>query len=140
MAVPSTLIEQTKKRLVCQQRINTSGLYLPPLFATLVLGNLLVREFSLSPVLTFLPALALTLWMGIALRRAGNIVETVTVAALIDEKTDSQERFLTLATVPPAETTLPFVRLLRRQTEEKTTAFNPQRAFPFALNRREFLT
>lgn len=140
MAVPSTLIEQTKKRLVRQQRINTSGLYLPPLLATLVLGTLLVREFFLSPVLTFLPALALTLWMGVALRRAGNMVETVTVAALIDEKTDSQERFLTLATVPPAETTLPFVTLLRRQTEEKTTTFSPQRAFPFVLDRRVFLT
>ena len=140
MATPSTLIEQTKKRLIRQQRINICGLYLPPLLVTLVLGNLFVRDFFLSPVLTFLPALALTLWMGIALRRAGNMVEAVTVAALIDEKTDSQERFLTLATVPPAETTLPFVTLLRRQTEEKTTTFSPQRVFPFALDRRVFLT
>jgi hypothetical protein len=140
MASPSSLIEQSRKRLVRQQRINTCSLYLPPLLATLVLGNLLVREFSLSPVLTFLPALALTLWMGIALRRAGNMVEAVTVAALIDEKTDSQERFLTLATIPSAEITLPFVTLVRRQTEEKTTTFSPQRAFPFVLDRRVFLT
>ena len=102
MTSPSPLIEQSRKRLVRQQRINTCGLYLPLLIATFVLGYLLVRGFSLSPVLAFLPALVLTLWMGIAFRRAGNTVETVTVAALIDEKTNSQERFLTLATVPPA--------------------------------------
>lgn len=140
MASPSTLIEQSRKRLVRQQRINICGLYLPPLLATLVLGNLLVREFSLSPALAFLPALALTLWIGMVFRRAGYTVEPVTVAALIDEKTDSQERFLTLATVPLDETTLPFVTLLRRQTEEKTTTFSPQRAFPFTLDHRVFLT
>ena len=140
MASPSPLIEQSRKRLVRQQRINTCGLYLPSLIATFVLGYLLIREFSLSPVLAFLPALVLTLWMGIAFRRTGNTVETVTVAALIDEKTNSQERFLTLATVPLAETTLPFVTLLRLQTEEKTTTFSPQRIFPFVLDRRIFLT
>jgi hypothetical protein len=140
MASPSILIEQSRKRLVRQQRINICGLYLPPLVATLILGSALVRAFSLSPALAFLPVLALTFWMGLAFRRAGKTVEAVTVAALIDEKTNSQERFLTLATVPPAETTLPFVTLLRHQTEEKTATFSPQRAFPFALDRRVLLT
>ncbi|HET7713594.1 MAG TPA: hypothetical protein VFK94_04600, partial [Patescibacteria group bacterium] len=59
---------------------------------------------------------------------------------MLDEKTESQERFLTLATVLPADTTLPFVTLLRHQAEEKTTTFSPQRAFPFALDRRVFFT
>jgi len=140
MASPSSLIEQSRKRLLRQQRINTCGLYLPPLLATLVLGNVLVREFFLSPVLAFLPALALMFWMGLAFRRAGNTVETVAVAALIDEKTNCQERLLTLATVPATEAASPFVALLQRQTEEKTTTFSPQRAFPFALDRRVFLT
>lgn len=140
MTSPSSLIEQTRKRLVRQRRINICGLYLPPLVATLILGNVLARTFSLSPVLVFLPTLVLMFWMGLAFRRAGKAVETVTVAALLDEKTESQERFLTLATVLPADTTLPFVTLLRHQTEEKTTTFSPQRAFPFALDRRVFLT
>lgn len=140
MASPSSLIAQSRKRLVRQQRINICGLYLPPLVVALVLGNALAREFSLSLVLAFLPALTLLLWMGVAFRRAGNTLETVAVAALIDEKANCQERLITLATVPATAMTSPFVALLQRQTEEKTTTFSPQRAFPFALDRRVFLT
>mgnify|MGYP003394098045 CR=1 FL=1 len=140
MASPSSLIKQSRTRLVRQQRINICGLYLPPLVATLILGSVLARTFPLSPVLAFLPAFALLLWTGFALRRARNTVETVAVAALIDEKTNCQERLLTLVTVPATETLSPFVALLQRQTEEKTTTFSPQRAFPFALDRRVFLT
>jgi hypothetical protein len=140
MASPSSLIEQSRVRLVRQRRMNICGLYLPPLVATLILGTALVRTFSLSPALISLPVLALGCWMGFALRRAGKTLADVTVATLLDEKTDRQERFLTLATIPPAEGSLPFVTLLQRQTEEKTTAFSPQRAFPFVLDRRVFLT
>lgn len=140
MTSPSPLIETTKKHLLRQRRINICGLYLPLLIVALVLGAVLVRQFSFSPVFAFLPALVLPLWMGMALRRARNTVEAATVAALIDEKTNGQERFLTLATVSSSETDLPFVALVRRQTEEKTIAFSPQRAFPFSLDRRVFLT
>lgn len=140
MASPSSLIEQSRARLVRQRRMNICGLYLPPLAAMLILGTALVRTFSLSPALISLPVLALGCWMGFALRRAGKTLADVTVATLLDEKTDRQERFLTLATIPPAEGSLPFVTLLQRQTEEKTIAFSPQRAFPFTLDRRVFLT
>lgn len=140
MASPSSLIEQSRARLVRQRRMNICGLYLPPLVAMLILGTALVRAFSLSPVLISLPVLALGCWMGFALRRAGKTLADVTVATLLDEKTDRQERFLTLATIPPTEGSLPFVTLLQRQTEEQTTTFSPQRAFPFTLDRRVFLT
>jgi hypothetical protein len=140
MASPSPLIEHTKEHLIQQRRINICGLYLPPLLVAIVLGAVLIRQFSFSPVFAFLPVLALALWMGRAFRRAENTVETVTIAALIDEKTNSQERFLTLATLSPSETDSPFVALVRRQTEEKATAFSPQRVFPFSLDRRVLLT
>ncbi|MSQ46870.1 MAG: hypothetical protein EXR78_00545 [Deltaproteobacteria bacterium] len=140
MASPATLIEQSRKRLVRQQRINICGLYLPPLGAALVLGNALAREFSFSLALVGLSVFTLLLRMGLAFRRARRTVESIAVAASIDEKTNCQERLLTLATMPATETTSPFVALLQRQTEEKTTTFSPQRAFPFALDRRVFLT
>ncbi len=140
MASPSSLIEQSRTRLVRQRRMNICGLYLPPLLAMLILATALVRAFSLSAAFISLPVLVLGCWMGFALRRAGKTLADVTVATLLDEKTDRQERFLTLATIPPTEGSRPFLMLLQRQTEETTTTFSPQRAFPFALDRRVFLT
>lgn len=136
MASPLVLLEQTRKRLVWQQRINTLGLFLPPLLATVVIGSVLLQLFPFSLVLAFSPALVVSVWMTVAVWQAKHSVESVSIAALIDEKAHCQERFLTLATVPGAESASPFVALLQRQTEEKTAAFSPQRAFPFVLDRR----
>jgi hypothetical protein len=136
MTSPLALLEQTRKRLIWQQRINTIGLFFPPLLASVVIGSVLLPLFSLSLLLVFSPAFGVGVWMIIAVWRAKHSVESVALAALIDEKAQCQERFLTLATVLDTESTSPLVALLQRQTEEKTAAFNPQRAFPFVLDRR----
>ena len=136
MASPLVLLEKTRKRLVWQQRVNTIGLFVPPLLATVVIGSVLLQLFPLSLILVFLPAFVLGGWMMITVWRIKHSVESVAIAGLIDEKARCQERFLTLATVPDAEGASPLVALLRRQIEEKTAAFNLQRAFPFILDRR----
>jgi hypothetical protein len=136
MASPVVLLGQTRKRLVWQQRINTISLFFPPLLATVVIGSVLPQLFPLSSVFAFVPALVVLVWMTVAVWQAQRSVESASIAALIDEKAHCQERFLTLATVPEAERASPLVALLQRQTEERTIAFSPQRAFPFVLDRR----
>lgn len=140
MASPSILLAHTGQRVIRQRRMNTLGIFLPLIFAATLVSRALLPVFSLSSFLLFSPVLLLCLFMAVALWQAKTSIGQETVATLIDEKTDSQERFLTLATVPSTQPPSPFFTLLQRQAEEKTATFRPERAVPFKLERNVLIS
>ncbi|MGH7961711.1 MAG: hypothetical protein ACRERD_07760, partial [Candidatus Binatia bacterium] len=139
MASPFTLIERTGRRLLRQQQINIVIFFLPLAATTVAVGRALATTFSLPPLLAFLPLFLLSAFLTVALWRAKKAEERETAAALLDEKTDGQERFLTLATLPQAQQDAPLFSLVRRQAEGKAASFAPARDIPFKLDRRVLL-
>jgi hypothetical protein len=71
-----------------------------------------------------------------ALRQTQIVDEREIAAALLDKKTLSKERFLTLATLsqPQAETAL--LPLLQRETTKRAASFAPERDLPFQFDQR----
>ena len=135
-SAPLAVIEQTSQRVRHQRLINTLGFFLPIGIATALMSYVLLTKFSLSPLLMLLPV---GIWGGFfaaALRQTHISDEHETAAALLDEKTLSKERFVTLATLsePQAETAL--FPLLQRETTQRAAAFSPERDLPFQFDRR----
>lgn len=136
MAVPFTVIERTGQRLLRQQQINIVIFFLPVAAATVFVGRALLTAFSLPPLLILLPLVLLGALLTFALWQTKKAQEREAAAALLDEKTDGQERFLTLATLPQAQREAPLFTLVQRQAEKKAVSFAPARDVPFTLDRR----
>jgi hypothetical protein len=136
MAAPSALLEQTARRLVIQSRVNILGFFLPLMITTAALCHLLFSSLSLPAALLLVPLLPLGALMAHRLVRAQRSIRREEVAALLDEKTDGRERFLTYATLPAARENEPFFLLLSRQAGRLAAVFDLSRDIPFVLDRR----
>src|SRR5713101_490761 len=139
MATPSLLIERTGRRLFHQQQVNILSFFLPVGVATVIVCRTLLTAFSLPSLLVLVPLCLLGAFMIAALWRARKAADRTDVAALLDEKTSGQERFLTLETLPQTQQDAPFLGLVQRQAESKATSFKPARDVPFKLDRRVLL-
>ncbi len=136
LSAPLALINTTAKRLRRQRCLNVLGFFLP-LGLTIGLGSFLLLATLSWPLALLLGPLgvwAFFFWK--AIRRTQNSTKPQPVAALLDEKTLSKERFLTLTTLsqPPEHTGL--LPLLQRDAARRTTFFVPERDLPFRLDRR----
>jgi hypothetical protein len=139
MASPAALIEQTTRRLVYQSRVNTAGFFLSVMVLTAILCHYLFSLFSLPATLVLAPLFLLSTLMIHCLVQAQRVIRREEVAALLDEKTDGQERFLTYATLSPLREDEPFFLLLQRQATRKAATFDPSRDVPLTLDRRVLL-
>jgi len=139
MASPAFLIEHIGQRIVRQKRMNVWGVFLPLIAVAALASRILFLAFSLPPLLVFSPVFLFCGLMIIALWRAKNSIGRAGIATLIDEKTNSQERFLTLVTVPSAQPPSPFITLLQRQAAEQAIMFHPEQAVPFKLEKKALL-
>ncbi len=133
---PTRLIEQTRKRLVRQRQMNRLGIFLPLAVAIAWFCWLVLDVFAFPRVLIVVPIIVLAAWLWFVARQAKQSIEKEVAAVLIDEKTDSKDRFLTLSTTPQAQTASPLFPVLQRQVTEKTSVFRLDRDVPFTLDRR----
>ncbi len=137
---PSRLIEQTTQRLVRQRQLNRLGVVFPVTAAIVWACWIILDIFPFPRLLIIAPIVVLAVWLWLVARRIRQSVEQELAAVLLDEKTDSQDRFLTFSTAPKTQTTSPLFQMLRRQIEEKAAAFQLDRDVPFTLDRRVLLS
>lgn len=119
-----------------QRQVNVLGFFLPLTVGTGAIFWAVCTAFSLPVLLACIPVALFLAVMAAALRRTRRAAQWETTAVLLDEKTDGQERFLTLATLPRAQSDAPFLHLLRRQAASLAAAFEPMRDLPFTLDKR----
>lgn len=129
----SQLLTNTTRRMLRQRSANTLGFFLPLGIAVFFLMSSPIRAFSLPAWLAFLPPVIVFGFLLSALRQEKRNCQDETVASLLDEKTDGQERFLTLVTLPSSSD---FLAQLRREAARKAAFFVPGRDLPFRLDRR----
>jgi len=138
----SQLIASTHYRALQQRRVNTLGFFLPLGVALFFLADVLLYSFSLPVVFALILPLIVLCFMLNSLGRDKKTVRREIIAALLDEKTDGKERFLTLVTLPPSSpsehpnASASFLTQLRREAARKAALFVPKRDLPFQLDRR----
>lgn len=130
------LIERTSRRVLRHRQLNIVGFFLPLTMAAVIISYMLLERFALSLLLMLIPVVVCSGFMALALWKARKAVKREAVAVLLDEKTDGQERFLTLATVPQTQLHTPFLALVQNQAAECASSFEPRRDLPFRLDRR----
>jgi hypothetical protein len=132
----AALVENTRQRLLRQRQLNVLGFFLPLAIAAGVVGWVVLGVFSFPPLLAFIPAVLCGGLLVISLRRIRKTAEKETIAALLDEKTAGQDRFLTLTTCSETQVNSSFLALVDQQAARKAAAFAPARDLPFKLDRR----
>ena|GEM_PF-5667444 len=137
---PSRLIEQTTQRLIRQRQLNRLGIVFPVTVVIVWACWIVLDIFAFPRPLVIAPIIVFAVWLWLVARRIRQSVEQELAAVLIDEKTDSQDRFLTFSTAPKTQATSPLFQMLRRQLEEKAAAFQLDRDVPFTLDRRVLLS
>lgn len=137
---PSDLIQQTRQRLIRQRQFNHLGICLPIALALACLCWEISKVLAFSWQSIVIPLIALTAWLWFVARRVRQSVEQEFAATLIDEKTDSKDRFLTFSTAQQTQTDSPLFPVLQQQVTEKTAVFQPDRDAPFTLDRRVLLS
>lgn len=140
MSVPTALIEHTSRRVLRHRQLNDLGFFLPLGIAIGALGRFVLTTFSLPVSFALVPLAICGGLLAFALWRTQKVVEQTTVAALLDEKTDGQERFLTLATCPQTQANRPFLTLVDQQATRQSASFEPTREVPFKLDKRVPIT
>jgi len=136
VSVPVTLIERTSRRVLRHRQLNDLGFFLPLGIAGGVLCRVGLTAFSLPATFALIPLAICGGFLAFALWRAQKVVEQTAVAALLDEKTGGQERFLTLATCPQTQANLPFLTLVDQQAARQAASFKPTRDVSFKLDKR----
>ena len=137
---PTQLIEQTRRRLILQRQMNCLGIFSPVAVAVTWLCWVLLDVFALPRLLVVGPVVVLAAWLLFVARRAKQSVEQDLAAVLIDEKTDSKDRFLTFSTTLQTQTPSALFPVLQRQIVEKSSAFRLDRDVPFRLDRRVLIS
>ena len=136
MTAPSALIEYTRQRLSRQQRLNIFGFFLPLAIATGVAGWMILHAFAWPSLLAVIPPALCGSLLIVSLWHIRKTVEREAVAALLDQKTAADDRFLTLATCPETPANTPFLALVDQQAERKIATFDPARSLPFTVDKR----
>ena len=129
----SHLFATTARRVLWQRSANTLGFFLPLGIAVFFLGYGLVLACSLPIWVSFLPPVIVFGVLLNSLRQEKKSCQDGRIAGLLDEKTDGQERFLTLVTLPSSSD---FLAQIRREAARKAAFFVPERDLPFQLDRR----
>ena len=137
---PSQLIEQTRHRLILWQQLNQVGVFLPMAVAVTWICWVVLTVLALSRLFMIGPIVVLAVWLWFVAWRAQQSVEQELAATLIDEKTDSKDRFLTFSTIPQVQSASPLFPVLQSQVQEKTSAFRLDRDVPFTIDRRVFVS
>ena len=136
----SRLIANTARRAFRQRSINALGFFLPLGIALFFLAYSVVRIAALPVWLSFLPPVVVLGFLLKVLLQEKRRNQNETIASLLDEKTDGQERFLTLVTLPassrPERPAPDFLAQLQREAARKAAVFAPKRDLPFRLDRR----
>lgn len=137
---PSDLIQQTRQRLIRQRQFNRLGICLPIALACACLCWELSKVLAFPWQIIVVPVFALAAWLWFVADRVRQSVEQEFAATLIDEKTDSKDRFLTFSTAQQTQTDSPLFSVLQQQIKEKASVFQPDRDVPFTLDRRVLLS
>jgi hypothetical protein len=136
VTAPSALIEHTRQRVVRQRQINVLGFFLPLAIATGVVCRVVLAAFSFPVLLALIAPILCSGLLFVSLWRMQGVAAKETIAALLDEKTAGQDRFLTLATCSETQSNAPFLALVDQQAAKQVASFEPRRDLPFKLDRR----
>ena len=129
----SHLFATTARRVLWQRSANTLGFFLPLGIAVFFLGYGLALACSLPIWVSFpLPVIVFGMLLN-SLRQEKKSCQDERIASLLDDKTDGQERFLTLATLPASSD---FLAQVRNEAARQAAFFIPERDLPFQLDRR----
>lgn len=142
----NALIADTTRRARRQKRANALGFFLPLGVAVYFLGSSVVWSFGWPTWLPVGLAVAVLGGLTYALRQARRATQPRAIAALLDEKTNGQERFLTYVSLssatdsartdPTTGRASDFLARLGSQAAHKAAFFAPKRDLPFRLDRR----
>ena len=133
---PLALIHKTTQHLRRQRYLNVLGFFLPLGLALGLSGYLVLTTVSWPLALLLGPLGVWAFFFWTSLRQTQNSAGHQTAAALLDEKTLSKERFLTLATLSRPQEHTGLLPLLQRDTAKRAAFFVPERDVPFRLDRR----
>jgi len=136
MTPPTILLERTSRRILRQRQINVLGFFIPLAIATGLVCRVLLTAFSLSPLLVLIPLTLCGVVFAVSLWRTPKAIGQETVATLLDEKTNGQDRFLTLATCPQTPANTSFLTLVKQQAAKQAATFEPKRDVPFKLDKK----
>jgi hypothetical protein len=136
MMTALALIQQTRKRLLQNKNLNAVGFFLPVTVMSLSLGLIILRVFSLPQSFIILPAIFCLIGLVVTLRKIRNTVNPEIAAALLDDRIQGKERFLTLVTTPQQETADNFYAVIQQQAEQLSSSFHLKRDLPFSFDRR----
>ena len=129
----SHLFAATARRVLWQRSANTLGFFLPLGIAVFFLGYGLVLACSLPIWVSLLPPVIVFSVLLNSLRQEKKSCQDERIAGLLDEKTEGQERFLTLATLSASSD---FLAQVRNEAARQAAFFVPERDLPFQLDRR----
>jgi hypothetical protein len=133
---PAILIEHTGQRLLRQRQVNVLCFFLPLMVATGAVCRVALAAFSFPPLFALVPPALCGVFLIFALRQIRSVGNREATAVLLDEKTEGQERFLTLATCRQTQSNTLFLALVRQQAAKRSTLFVPAQDLPFTLDRR----
>ncbi|MGE0824118.1 MAG: hypothetical protein AB7G75_21090 [Candidatus Binatia bacterium] len=140
METVATLIGRTRQRLVRQRQLNILGVLLPLFLAGGWFCWVLFRRLALPPLLIVLPVFLCLVYLVVTFQKIKKAVAQEIAASLLDEKTKSQERFLTVSSLLPHLPPSSLLPLLQQQAELKAAEFQISRDLPFSLDRRVFVS
>lgn len=141
MSPALTLIHQVRRRLLWHRQLNTLGFFLPLVVVGWLIAQMVSQLLLLPRLVVLLPVVVCGVGIGISLRKIRITTEPESIAALLDDKIQGKERFLTLISAlqhSPWLSDSPSYAVVQQQTDQLSKTFLPKRDLPFSLDRKVF--
>jgi hypothetical protein len=134
---PENLVARVEQRLRDHVLWDSLFIYAPPLLAVLYLIAVLYRTASVPPIPVLLVASAVivTGLVAVTLRFRPRLPSLPAVAGLVDDKAEAKDRFMTLTTVDPSQSSEMMMARLRREAMGLLHRIEIRRDFPYRLKR-----
>lgn len=140
MSPALTLIQQSRRRLVCHKQLNVLGIFLPLTIIIWIIGFGISKLISIPHLWVILPIIFCGAGLGVALWKVRTIVgNEENVAALLDDKMQGKERFITLISTlheSPSVLDGTLFPVVQHQAEQLSKTFLLEQDLPFVLDRR----
>jgi hypothetical protein len=139
MSPALALIHQVRRRLLWHRQLNTLGFFLPLAVVGWLLVQMASQLLALSRLVVLLPVVVCGVGIGMSLRKIRMTTEPESIAALLDEKMQGKERFLTLVSALPHSPSLSdsaSYSVVQQQTDQLSKIFLPKKELPFSFDRR----
>lgn len=140
MSPALTLIQQSRRRLVWHKQLNILGIFLPSTIIIWIIGFGVSKLISIPHFWVILPIIFCSAGLGVALWKVQTVVgHEENIAALLDDRMQGKERFLTLISTlheSPSVLDGTLYSVVQQQAEQLSKTFLLEQDLPFVLDRR----